>query len=413
MNKLTKPMRHLITNYNVGAVASVNENGLPAVSPKATFVIIDDKRIAFGNIRSPATVVNLRARPEVEINFVDVLTRRAVRIKGSAEIVDKDSEAGQQLLPVFEAAWAPYLKLMDSFVSHIHHRYRVDSVPGIRRWSHGGGAQTGQSREACQVGGGLRERVEMKMKRVLVTGGSGRLGSFVVRALIDSYQVTVLDLAKPTESCEFVIGSVLDRAVLTQALHGQDAVIHLAALDAAVSATDAEFMRVNVEGTWNLFECAHSAGIGKVVHYSSVAALNISRHNPPRYLPVDATHPADPQDGYGLSKLIGEKIARRCAVLGMQVICLRPALVMQSDITYDVARLAAEADGTSPLPKASHPGWRDLGESTSGSRSFVDPRDAANAFKAALEVDDIPFRHLSRCKRGELQRTPDSESCRA
>ena len=147
----------------------------------------------------------------------------------------------------------------------------------------------------------------MKMKRVLVTGGSGRLGSFVVRALIDSYQVTVLDLAKPTESCEFVIGSVLDRAVLTQALHGQDAVIHLAALDAAVSATDAEFMRVNVEGTWNLFECAHSAGIGKVVHYSSVAALNISRHNPPRYLPVDATHPADPQDGYGLSKLIGEK----------------------------------------------------------------------------------------------------------
>ena len=235
------------------------------------------------------------------------------------------------------------------------------------------------------------------MERVLVTGGSGRLGSYVVRALSERYQVAVLDLQPPTENCTFIHGSVLDRETIAEALNNQDAVIHLAALDAAVSATDGDFMRVNVEGTWNLFDCAENAGIRKVIQCSSVAALNISRENPPRYLPIDAAHPADPEDAYGLSKLIGEKIARRFAVRGMNVICLRPSLVMQPDITYDVARLTAQADGTTSPPVASHPDWRPLGESISGSRTFIDPRDAATAFRAALEVPDVPFGiyHLS------------------
>lgn len=229
------------------------------------------------------------------------------------------------------------------------------------------------------------------MNRILVTGGSGLLGSYVVRALRDRYQVTIFDLHGPKEPGEFIQGSILDRAILTKAVNNQDAIVHLAALDAAVAATDGEFMRVNVEGTWNLFEIARSAGISKVVHCSSVAALNISRQNPPRYLPVDAAHPADPRSAYGLSKLIGEKIARRFATREMQVICLRPTLVMQPEIVYDVAKLNAQAEGTTMPPEASHPTWRSLGESIAGSRAFIDPRDAAAAFKAALEVEDIAW----------------------
>ena len=117
MKKLTTPMKRLIANYNAGAVGTINEDGTPAVSPKATFVIVDDGCIAFGNIRSPGTVANIRSRPDVEVNFIDVLTRRAVRIKGRAEIVEKESEAGLRLLPVFQEHWAPYLPHMQCFVS--------------------------------------------------------------------------------------------------------------------------------------------------------------------------------------------------------------------------------------------------------------------------------------------------------
>ena len=117
MTRLTAPMKRLIANYNAGAVGTINEDGTPAVSPKATFVVIDDACIAFGNIRSPGTVANIRSRPDVEVNFIDVLTRRAVRVKGRAEIVEKESEAGRRLLPAFEEHWAPYLPHMQCFVS--------------------------------------------------------------------------------------------------------------------------------------------------------------------------------------------------------------------------------------------------------------------------------------------------------
>ena len=109
-------MKTLIQNYNAASVATVNDDGTPAVSPKATFVIVDDQRIAFGNIRSPGTAHNIRARPDVELNFIDVLTRRAVRLKGTACIVEKEATGGKVLLPYFESLWAPYLDSMDNFV---------------------------------------------------------------------------------------------------------------------------------------------------------------------------------------------------------------------------------------------------------------------------------------------------------
>ena len=116
MNSLTKPMQQLIRNYNAGAVATVNDDGSPAVSPKATFVVVDKTCIAYGNIRSPATSANLQQKPAVEVTFIDILQRLAVRVKGQAEVVAKDSERGRQLMPHFEEYWAPYLSIMQNFV---------------------------------------------------------------------------------------------------------------------------------------------------------------------------------------------------------------------------------------------------------------------------------------------------------
>jgi UDP-glucose 4-epimerase len=230
------------------------------------------------------------------------------------------------------------------------------------------------------------------MKRVLITGGSGRLGRYVVQSLINDYEVKVFDLKKSDLDCTSIVGNVLDRGAVAEAVKYQDAVIHLAALDAAVPATDEEFMQINVEGTWNLFDSARTANVSKVVYCSSVAALNISEENPPHYLPIDIEHSADPVTAYGLSKLVCEKMARRFSALGgMEVICLRPAYVILPDEVYTVAKTTAIADATEPPPALSEPSWQLWDDVVTGSRSFIDPRDAAMAFKAALEVNNISW----------------------
>ena len=112
---LTTEMKQLISDHSAGMVATVNDSGTPSVSPKATFVIVNDCTIAFGNIRSPGTLANLAKRPAVEVCFIDVLTRKAVRVTGSATIVRKEA-AESVLLSAFEALWAPYISYMSAFV---------------------------------------------------------------------------------------------------------------------------------------------------------------------------------------------------------------------------------------------------------------------------------------------------------
>lgn len=116
MNRLDESMKWIIRNFNAGSVATINSDGTPAVSPKATFVILDDSTIAFGDIRSPGTVSNLKSLPKTEINFIDVLNRRAVRVSGTAKIVEKNSEAWNQLEPAFMELWEPYIHLMQHFI---------------------------------------------------------------------------------------------------------------------------------------------------------------------------------------------------------------------------------------------------------------------------------------------------------
>ena len=116
MNQLSAAMKQIIRHYNAGSVASVNADGSPSVSPKATFVIVDDNSIAYGDIRSPGTSANLLERPAVEVNFIDILARVAVRVKGSAQIVGKDSTLGQRIMPHFEELWSTYIESMSNFV---------------------------------------------------------------------------------------------------------------------------------------------------------------------------------------------------------------------------------------------------------------------------------------------------------
>ena len=167
----------------------------------------------------------------------------------------------------------------------------------------------------------------MHIETVLVTGGTGRLGRFVVAELKRHYRVAALD--RDAATAPDVAVDVLDLPSLVAAMRGQHAVIHLAAIDAAVPAPAPVIFDTNVRGTWNVLEAAHATGIRHVVICSSVSALGIDFTNPrtpPAYLPIDEAHPLQPTQAYGLSKQLGEEIARSFARRhAMAVTCLRPA----------------------------------------------------------------------------------------
>ena len=113
---LDAEMRRLIETYTAGAVGTVDADGYPAVSPKATFVVVDEQKIAYGNLRSPGTEANIRRDPRVEVVFVDVLTRRAVRVRGKATSIATDSEHGLALRPLFAPRWPDLVDVILNYV---------------------------------------------------------------------------------------------------------------------------------------------------------------------------------------------------------------------------------------------------------------------------------------------------------
>lgn len=214
----------------------------------------------------------------------------------------------------------------------------------------------------------------MRFDRIAVTGGSGRLGAFVVEELRPHAEVTVLDLAPPRAGVPYEEVSVLDRARLDAALAGHDAVVHLAGIDLDRATSTDAYLQTNVVGTWNVLEAAREHGITRAVVCSSVTATGLGEARPdfpPLYLPVDEDHPLAPRHAYGVSKQLTETVAARFACDGMTVLSLRPMLVMLPH-NLELAR-----------SRARDPDSRWL-------FYYIDPQDCARAFRCALEADAPP-----------------------
>jgi uncharacterized protein len=103
---LTPDMRRIIEEQRLGFVATATPDGTPNVSPKGTFVVLGDRTIAFGEIRSPATMRNLRANPRIEVNFVDPFLRKGYRFAGMATVVERGEPGFDTLLPNLRSALA-------------------------------------------------------------------------------------------------------------------------------------------------------------------------------------------------------------------------------------------------------------------------------------------------------------------
>jgi NAD dependent epimerase/dehydratase len=160
-----------------------------------------------------------------------------------------------------------------------------------------------------------------KNRRVLVTGAGGFIGSHVVEALV-SADATVTafvhynarrDLGNlrhldrhVLDALEVVAGDVRDSRMVRKAMHGQEAVFHLAALIGIPYSYDASdsYVQTNVIGTLNVLEGALAEGVGKVVHTSTSEVYGTAQ-----YVPIDEKHPLQAQSPYSASKIAADKLA--------------------------------------------------------------------------------------------------------
>lgn len=217
----------------------------------------------------------------------------------------------------------------------------------------------------------------MVYEKVVCTGGSGRLGQYVVEDLEDHCSLTVLDM-KPSKSekAKFINASVMDYQDLVQAFKGQDAVVHLAAIPNPRTAPADVTFNTNVQGTWNVMQAAEEAGVKRVVVASSDASLGLHYNPPgyqPQYLPMDESHPLRPIDFYSLSKEVTESICRSYANRGtVEVLAIRPTHIV--------------------FPQE-HPELKDRGEDVQNYHlwTYVSPQDVAQGFRLALESKVLPF----------------------
>jgi UDP-glucose 4-epimerase len=145
--------------------------------------------------------------------------------------------------------------------------------------------------------------------KLLVTGGSGFIATPVVKHLLNKgYSVKILDLNEPKirdNNLEFVNKSILDN--ITGEIKGCDSVFHFAALLGVDNSDNKplETMKINLEGSVNVFKCAVEAGVKKMIYSSSSEV-----YGEPRELPIKENSVKGPVSTYGVSKLAAEIYAK-------------------------------------------------------------------------------------------------------
>lgn len=158
--------------------------------------------------------------------------------------------------------------------------------------------------------------------KIVITGAAGHLGSKLAQHFVDSgHEVIGFDLAAAQEPVEIfqVDLSKFDQSWVDR-LRGSDVIIHLAAARNPNEIWE-DVIPHNLDATLNIFEGARQAGVPRVVFASSnwvVAGYRFGKNM------LDSNTVPDPFYPYGMSKLVGERIANHYAdVHGMTTVCLR------------------------------------------------------------------------------------------
>ena len=170
------------------------------------------------------------------------------------------------------------------------------------------------------------------IKKILITGSSGQVGSHLVEHFIDKYEVVGLDIKKSgIKVVDDVtkLYDIRDLKPMKKSLKNVDLIIHAAAqLDAKRSIEGPIFdANINIIGTLNLLELARKSNkLSKFINISSSSVYGNSK-----YLPIDEKHPLVPISPYGLSKLVAEKYCILFNKLfNLPVVSLRPFNIYSS-----------------------------------------------------------------------------------
>ncbi|MDQ1731194.1 MAG: hypothetical protein QOK10_1353 [Pseudonocardiales bacterium] len=223
------------------------------------------------------------------------------------------------------------------------------------------------------------------MPRVVVTGGSGKLGRAVVADLLEhGWDVANLDRTLPPEGpypphprSTFVRVDFTDYGQAVEALSaiddrysGVDALVHLAALPAPGLAPNAATFSNNMTTTYNVFSAARHAGVRNIVWASSETVLGLPFDTPPPYVPVDEEYPPRPESTYSLVKTLEEELARQLCRWDPQ---LKMIGLRFSNVMYPEDYQAFPSfDSDAALRK-----WNLWG--------YIDARDGAQAVRRALD----------------------------
>jgi nucleoside-diphosphate-sugar epimerase len=221
--------------------------------------------------------------------------------------------------------------------------------------------------------------------KVLVTGGTGFVGSHSVRALLQAGHEVRLLVRDPARArspgVELAVGDVTDKSAVEKAIAGCDAVLHGASVYSFLRSKHAEMRRINVAGTRIVLEAGLAAGCNPVVHVSSFVAL---LGGTPRGRVLTADSPlGSPMGVYAQTKRDSEAVARELQERGKPVVITYPGSVWGPEDPYlgESCQLAMHiVKGHMPL-------------TTTGRLCVGDVRDVALVHAALMRRHDGPRRY--------------------
>lgn len=234
------------------------------------------------------------------------------------------------------------------------------------------------------------------MKKVLVTGAGGFIGSHVVEELLDhGYAVRALvhynsesrtgnlrfvSTDAPAKKLEIVFGDVCDGRLVQEIARGCEAILHLAALIGIPYSYVAprSYLETNASGTMNVLEAARTLQVGRVVITSTSEVYGTAL-----YTPIDEAHPLQAQSPYSASKIAADKLTESyIRSFGTPAVILRPFN------TYGPRQSARALIPTILSQLISGRPSLSLGNLTPR-RDLIFVKDTARGFRLALEQEGV------------------------
>ncbi|MBC7867842.1 MAG: NAD-dependent epimerase/dehydratase family protein [Gloeobacteraceae cyanobacterium ES-bin-316] len=214
---------------------------------------------------------------------------------------------------------------------------------------------------------------------ILVTGGSGLLGKALIDSLLrDGRRVKAIYNKTPLEqndqpNLQQVQCDILDVISLEDVMEGVTHLYHCAGLVSFNKKDEKLLYKINVEGTANVVNAALNAGVTKIVHVSSVAALGRIREGDAIHEKMNWT-PETSNSKYGESKYLGEMEVWRGIAEGIDAVIINPSIILGPGDWND---------GSTAIFKSA---YNEFSWYANGTTGFVDVRDVVNAMRHLMEA---------------------------